>query len=641
MTPELRKRHGVYATPAPLVSFVVRSVHLLLQSRLRRPDGLADRGVRVLDPAAGAMNFVIETWRLALDHHRGFHGDGGIAKLIGRHLLPHFHGIELLAETCEEGHRAAADFLTEEGFPLAPGQRVSLRQGDALSSPLVGLSGGCPVLLGNPPWSGYKTHKGTWICDLLRGYARPDGRWEEGYFRIDGKRLDERNVKWLQDDYVKFLRLAQWTIDRQGEGLAALVVNHNCLDAPTFRGLRQSLVRTFNEIYALDLHGNRRQREQAPDGGKDDNVFSGVSQGAAVLFLVKDGGPRRRIFQTDLYGSREEKLAFLESSDLAAMNWQERPTGVPCAFQVRCGMEGDEKEYRLGTPLPEIFPLHSLGVVTGRDSRAVALGREEPDWIEPFLVRPFDRRFLLASREAVVRPREAVMKHLRRRGNVALLALRQAGSLGSAAFVTPCTAGHKVLSGYFPNVVFPLYLFSEEGEPTPNLSPAYCRTLGDFLGWIPSPEEVLGYVYAMLYHPAYGARYRSQLWHEFPRIPTPASADLFRLQSELGQRLVRLHLLENVAAPASLRLEGDLAAALAGRCSFDGCNVRLNARLTVEGVDPEVWCYRVGAYQVLARWLRARAGRTIMPPDLEDFGRIVEALRRTVELQKEIDRSGD
>jgi predicted helicase len=638
MTPEQRRRHGVYATPRPLVSFVVRSVHLLLQSRFGLRDGLADYGVRLLDPAAGAMNFVIEAWRVALDHVRRSDRERGIDDLISNHLLRHFQGIELLPKVCMEGRRAVREFFSQQGFPLDPGQRISLRRADALSSPRMDLSGGIPVLLGNPPWSGYKTHQGEWIRGLLHGYVRPDGSWEEGYFRIDGKRLDEHNVKWLQDDYVKFLRLAQWTIDHLGKGIVALVVNHNCLEAPTFRGLRQSLARTFNEIYALDLHGNRRK------GERDENIFPGVSQGAGVLFLVKDRGSRRKVFLADLYGSRGEKLAFLESSDLASMDWTELPTSVPCVFRVRCGRERDEEEYRRGTPLPEIFPVHSLGVVTGQDAKAVAFdqGRGEPERSEPFLVRPFDRRFL-ASRQTVARPREAVMQHLRRPGNVALLALRQAGSLGAAAFVAPCAAGHKVLSGYFPNVVFPLYLYSPEDEMVSNLSAVYCHTLEDLLGWAPSPEEVLGHVYAVLYHPAYRARYRSQLWDGFPRIPFPESANLFRVQSDLGRKLVRLHLLEleDVAVPAPLRFEGDLSAALGRRCSFDGSRLRLNDRLLVEGVDPEVWGYQVGGYQVLECWLRARAGRTLTRSDREDFGRISEALRLTGELQREIGRYGD
>jgi predicted helicase len=339
LSPERRKRHGAPATPRPLVSFVVRSVHLLLQSRFGLQNGLADRSVRVLDPAAGDLRFVIEAWRAALDHLRNTGQESGLDRLISSHLLPHFHGVERRPKACAKGRRAARRFFAQQGFPLDPGQVASLRTADALAAPQVDLAGGIPVLLGHPPWSGSATRRETWICDLLHGYARPDGSWEEGYFHVDGEPLAERTVKGLQDDSVKLLRLAQWTIDQHGNGIVALAVPHGCLNAPAFKGLRQSLVRTFNEIYALDLHGNRRKGEPAPDGRRDDNVLSGVSQGTAVLFLVKNGGFRRRVFLADLYGSRREKLASLESSDLAAMHWKELPTSVPCAFRGRCGRE--------------------------------------------------------------------------------------------------------------------------------------------------------------------------------------------------------------------------------------------------------------------------------------------------------------
>lgn len=220
MRPELRLD--------PVVCFMARSVHLLLQCRLSRKSGLADRRVRMVDPAAGAYD-------------------------------------------------AAAWVLAEQEFPLDAGQRISLlRQADSKSL-LADLSGGIPVFLGKP-----------------------------------------------EGDYVKFLRLAQSTIDQLGRGVAALVVDHNCLTAPSFRGLRQSLVQhTFNEIYALDL-------ARTVDGEENEEV---IPDGSALLFLVKYGGFRARVFLADLGGTKEEKLRLLWSSDLSTMNWKEVPTRVPVAFR--------------------------------------------------------------------------------------------------------------------------------------------------------------------------------------------------------------------------------------------------------------------------------------------------------------------
>src|SRR5262249_44601350 len=142
------------------------------------------------------------------------------------------------------------------------------------------------VVLGNPPFSGRPANTGDWIQDLLRGYVLENGSEEQGYYTVDGSPLGERNAKWLQDDYVKFLRFAQWQIDRNGWGIVGFIVNHNCLEAPTFRGLRRSLLGTFDQVFVLDLHGNHRRRETGPEGKRDENVFAGVAQGVAVLLLV-------------------------------------------------------------------------------------------------------------------------------------------------------------------------------------------------------------------------------------------------------------------------------------------------------------------------------------------------------------------
>ena len=150
------------------------------------------------------------------------------------------------------------------------------------------------VVLGNPPYSGHSANNGAWIHELLRGKdtTAPSAAEQatEDYFKVDGQPLGERNPKWLNDDYVKFIRLSQWRIDKTGYGILAFVTNHGYLDNPTFRGMRESLMNTFDKIYVLDLHGNAKKKERAPDGGKDENVFD-IMQGVAVCIMVK--GPKQ------------------------------------------------------------------------------------------------------------------------------------------------------------------------------------------------------------------------------------------------------------------------------------------------------------------------------------------------------------
>lgn len=645
---DLRRARGIYRTPRPLVCFVLRSVDHLLQERFGKPEGLANHAVRLLDPAAGPMNFVIEACRVAVGHEENS------SAVIAKHLSSHFAGIELLPVRHAQGKTAMQRFWHARG--LGDETPVPLHLANALNAPLDPwgdeAAGRISVIVGNPPWRGESANQGSWIRELLRGYRLPDGRSDEGYFRVDGVALGERNPKWLADDYVKFLRVAQWTVDRAGKGIVAFVLSHTCLDAPTFRGLRRSLLRTFDEIYALDLHGNRRKREQSPDGRADEGVFPGVAQGAAVLFLVKRPGLPKRAFRSDLYGSRRQKLLTLGQSGLAALAWTEILPKAPSYLFVATDAQ-IEREFQRGLSLPEIFPFSSPGVVTGQDAFWTGIDRRslerriaDSDFpssqpVIAFLVRPFDVRFLCYAGKLLARPRRAVMVHMQSGANLGLVVSRQTKE-EFGAVVTRVIPGHKVVSAFDTNSLFPLYLFSET-KRLPNLAPELLSELGERYGMTLEPEEVFYYVYATLYSPAYRKRYREILRREFPRIVFPSDRSLFFRMAGFGRELVALHLLEDPRlAQSTVCLAGDVGRPLApGRARWDyrGSDGRVSLNpegLRLEGIEPEVWAYRVGAYNVLERWLWARAGRVLAWTEARDFRWIAEALRLTLKVEVEL-----
>jgi predicted helicase len=663
----VEKARGVYATPPALTRFVVRSVDTLLQNLLGTR-GLADPTLCLLDPAAGPMNFVLEAYRRALAQHRRRHGREGLRLLLRDHLIPHFRGIEILPGPWAEGQGAVRHFATRfEAEPLRP--RVPLFLADALASPGESQPGGFlglealtverlreerfAVILGNPPFRGHSANPGVWIADLLRGYALPDGRTERGYFQVDGRPLGERNLKWLQDDYVKFLRLGQCMIDRAGQGIVAFVLNHNCLDAPTFRGIRRSLLGSFDQIFALNLHGNQRRRERGVAGERDENVFQGVAQGIAVLFLVKRPGLDKAVYRGDLFGSRKEKLRILARASLEALPWKVAHPRAP-HFHFSSSDRRRAQEYAKGIPLSEIFPVHSLGVITGRDARVLAFCREDFEdrmaagsdavrrSVTSFLFRPFDLRQLFEG-GPIERPRTAVMAHLRQAGNVGLLALRQSPAPGGA-FVSRWIAGHKVIDGYAPNTVFPLYLFGPPGgERLPNLSASALARFEARLDELPAPESLLGYIYAVLHDPRYLSRFAEPLRRDFPRIPLPPDREQFQRLASLGNKLVALHLLEDPQLAASaVQLDGDPSTlprieARSLRYEETTGRVRMNRDgLSFEGIAPEVWRHRVGSYAVLERWLRARAECPVSVQMIREFRWIAEAVRLSLAVEGRI-----
>jgi len=294
--PKEREKRGVYYTPEPVVSYITRSIHQLLKSKFGKVDGLASDSVTVLDPAAGTLTFPVAAIHIAADEYRQKYGSGGVANLIRDHILPHFHAFELMMAPYAMGHLKAGITLDELGYRLEGNERFQLYLTNTLEwkdldqSALPGLSSLAQesreagrvkrdvpimVIMGNPPYFGHSDNKGEWISREIKEY-----------FQVDGHPLNERNPKWLQDDYVKFIRFAQWKIDQAGEGILGFITNHSYLDNPTFRGMRQSLMNSFDELYILNLHGNSLKKEKCPDGSKDENVFD-IQAGVAIALFLK------------------------------------------------------------------------------------------------------------------------------------------------------------------------------------------------------------------------------------------------------------------------------------------------------------------------------------------------------------------
>lgn len=359
------------------------------------------------------------------------------------------------------------------------------------------------MILGNPPYSGHSSNTGEWIRGLI-----------EDYKKVDGNPLGEKNPKWLQDDYVKFLRFAQWKIEQAGRGIVGLITNHSYLDNPTFRGMRRSLMHTFDDIYILDLHGNALKRETCPDGSLDKNVFD-IRQGVAIAFFVKRGdsdmdgqdeqdGPKALVHHGDCYGTRESKYSLLNNHDLGSTQWDRlNPTSPSYLFVPRDAALEDG--YRRFISVPEVFPVSSVGVVTARDRLTIQwsseevwstvipfsgmdpelarqcyqLGKDARDWnvtqaqkdlldsgpirekIVPILYRPFDVRhtyYTGRSRGFICRPRSEVMNHMLTGDNLALMIPKQHKN-EFGALATKFISAHKSVAAYDINYHFPLYIY--------------------------------------------------------------------------------------------------------------------------------------------------------------------------------------
>lgn len=218
------------------------------------------------------------------------------------------------------------------------------------------------AIVSNPPYSGESFNKAKWITDLLKiGYRTKEGQKDEGYYKVNGEPLGEKNPKWIGNDYVKFIRFAQWKIDTQGEGVIGFITDNSYLDNPTFRGVRRSLMNSFNKIYILNLHGHsRKDRNPTTVGGKDENVFD-IEQGVAIaLFVKSEKQQERSINYADLWGTRDYKFQWLDRNDLDSVAWKKVvPTSPQYLFKPN---ETNPNDQYLASPsIPEIFPVNSVG----------------------------------------------------------------------------------------------------------------------------------------------------------------------------------------------------------------------------------------------------------------------------------------
>lgn len=520
--PSERERRGVYYTPEPVVGYIVRSLHSLLKSDFGKRDGLASDGVTLLDPAAGTMTFIARAAELAVAEFESKYGKGGRADFIRRHILKNFHAFELMMAPYAVGHLKMSFFLEELGHRMADDERVpfyltnTLDNEELEQSRLPGFSALAEesrlagevkrktpilVILGNPPYSGHSSNIGGWIRGLI-----------ETYKQVEGSPLGERNPKWLQDDYVKFLRFAQWKVEQAGQGVVGMITNHSYLDNPTFRGMRKSLMETFDDIYILDLHGNSLKKETSPDGAPDSNVFD-IRQGVAIAFFVKRGGKRKTdavVRHAELYGERASKYAWLSGHAVEGTRWRKLEPRAGGYLFIRRD-ETSIRRYERYPSVVDIFPVNSVGIVTARDGLSIhwtpddvwrtvtlfsrmdpelarqgyALGKDARDWqvklaqqdlldsgparshVAPVLYRPFDIRhtyYTGRTRGFICMPRAEVMRHMLAGQNQALIVPRQHKD-EFGAFITPTIGTHKSVAAYDINYYFPLYLYPEPERP--------------------------------------------------------------------------------------------------------------------------------------------------------------------------------
>lgn len=742
--PTKRKARGVWYTPEPVVNFIVRAVDEVLRTEFGLSEGLADTSrtvidwdtgqhdkkgkpitlkkqvhrVQILDPATGTGTFLAEAVKLVAQRVKGI-APGQWSSYVENELIPRVHGFELLMASYAMCHMKLDMVLTGLGYkPSAKEPRLgiyltnSLEEGERVEQTLFGLSRAIaeeakaasdikrqtPIMcvIGNPPYSGHSSNNGDWINRLMEQYKREPG---------SNQRLQERNPKWLNDDYVKFIRLSEHMISKNGEGVLGFITAHGYIDNPTFRGMRWHLMDAFDRIYVLDLHGNTKKKEVCPDGSPDKNVFD-IQQGVSIIIAVKKrhagkkGKPLAEVRHADLWGSREAKATALAAQSLAKSEWRTVKPDAPQYYFVSKDFEL-QAQYDQGFSLVGLMPVRVLGFQTHRDAFAVTETRQElldrlealrdlsvpdsdlrerwhlrdnrdwqlapqrkrlaenPNWraaVTACLYRPFDIRSCHLGYETMDYPRTEIVQHVLHRNNVSLLLPRQLSLLGFQHVLTTdlpaesCAVSAKTKE---QNQVFPLYLYPEEGtldqtirvnfDPKlyarirkaaglarppspPDGTDAFRKATGDTR---PNEVKVFDYIYGVLHSPAYRETYAEFLKIDFPRIPFPSSPNSFEAISAAGEKLRRLHLMENEAlgeTPHPFLGEGD---SVVGKPRFETERVWINSTQHFDKVPVVAWEFWIGGYQPAQKWLKDRKGTALGWDDIRQYQKVIKILTET------------
>lgn len=738
--PALRKSLGVFYTPVQTVQYLVASVDKILNEVFGIEGGLSNNEqitvkvpcapykvtktklasemaisvprVAILDPACGTGSFGAEIIKYIKntyfsDAKSAFYENyiqqenGLLSRLIGfeimmtSYVVAHLKIRRAIDETL--GHLPnvplpANIFLTNTLTPPMSGleRREQLTLFDfsaaitdeAYNADTWKVRRPIKVIIGNPPYLAASTNP----YDISAYKTETDGVTDFG----------ERK-HWLNDDYVKFFRFSEQIINDNKEGVLAFVSNNGYLDNPTFRGMRGSLLRTFDKIYIVNLHGSANKKEISPDGSKDENIFD-IMQGVSLFIGVKKTKRTdwAEVYYTDIWGMRETKLETLAKGDLAFARLE---LDQKMAYFIPFG-NSDKAEYEKGVSIAELFPVNVTGVVSGNDKAAIAPTKAElirrMDIVKTAIgekdilnlwgkfssgqtaekiqndilsggaitrisFRPFDFRWTYYSGNScgwVFRPHEKrTMGHLLSEptspvgSNIGLVFCKTSRSFFSP-FVSKNIIAHRLFSAMCEiTYIAPLYIRFESGLAgetwTANLNEDAFHKLTRYLPEKPAPIEVFDYVYGILHDPAYCKKYEQYLCRDFPRVPIinapreEMSKDAFFVNEELyreyvavGGRLRKLHLMQ---LKTSARLELDPATSAdmeIGSIKYKNGVLQLNANKRILGISQEVWEYQIGGHQVLDKWFKEHKGETLTIDSFTHIENVAGLLEETIRLRE-------
>lgn len=686
----LRKMRGVYYTPQPVVDYIVGAIDDILKQDFSLVDGLADNSkivkkvhlqgrskaedkqfhrVQLLDPATGTGTFLATAIKYI---YKNFENNTGIwPAYVNDDLLPRMHGFEIMMSSYTMAHLKLDLVLRETGY-VQDDARINgklFRQDDLFDTELAAIGRNSAVLntnnrigiyltnsleeadpdtqtlwaaqwlsdeakeannikqnipvmcvLGNPPYSVSSANTNDFAKELIEKYKTG---------------LKERNIQPLSDDYIKFIALGQHYIEKNGNGILAYISNNSFLDGVIHRQMRKSLMESFDKIYIVNLHGNSRIKETAPDGSKDENVFD-IQQGVSINIFVKTSKSKKLadVFYRDLYGKRDNKYDFLTEHNLLNSDFLQLKPAKPYYFFTPKDF-GAKKQYDKGFRVDELFNVNTSGIKTHNDDELVSFEEFDTRYNEPYSYRPFDIRFINYDLSKVVRHRYSVMQHMLK-SNIALCTSRQQSTtdfqhvLVVNGLCDMCTISLQTRETTY---CFPLYIYTND-DKTPNLNPQIIREIESMVGEATTPESIFDYIYGVLHSPSYREKYREFLKIDFPRIPYQENKEKFEYYRKYGEQLRKLHLMIDVPqSEVMFPVTGDC---MVEKIVYDKERVYINKTQYFDNVPQVAWSFYIGGYQPAQKYLKDRKGRVLSVDEVKHYEKIITVLCETDRIMHEI-----
>ncbi|EAJ3001187.1 DNA methyltransferase [Campylobacter upsaliensis] len=703
-----RKEGGVFYTPKSVVKMIVSSLDELLKSKFNKT-GFNDKSVKVLDFATGTGSFLAFVCEKILEQQHSLSQNESFKQAtqneaIKNKFLEDIYGFELSfvpyivarLKLMQILKKKGYDKVNEADFQIYLNNTLDLSNQAhyELKIPLFYLDAewkkardvkhdkNLLVILGNPPYNAKSKNKDETILKFLETYK---------------KNLNETNIQPLYNDYIKFIRFSQWKLLEQGSstGLMGFIIPNSFLDGRIHRNMRESLYKSFDEIYILNLHGSDK------DAKNDENVFD-IKIGVCIsLFIKYKNEPSKGA--TIFYAStaqkgifkRAEKYALLDDISQRGLNsikWEELSPNEPYFWFVPKSFESEEYEdfwalagdKALGDKRA-IFGIYSSGIATERDNIAIQLNeramrqvledlkilkkdeilqkyrlknldetiisktlaeyeaKDNPARITKIAYRPFDTQYTLySSRQGFLgRPRFETMQYFLSKKNLGLC-FEKGINASNVAFVS-----NKIMDGHHigsRTYITPLYLYDINGK-TSNFTPEFLaykakhKILKD-----KNEEQILAFIYANLYNPKYRSKYLEYLKIGFPKVSFEVSVKEFERFEKLGSELIKLHLMQEIpqdeidfiflkeSKKPNFKIEK-----YQEKERFVENKIILNEDLAISPIDAEIWNYTIGDYQVLKQWLKYRKDYVCTKEELEHLLKICKILKKTIEIQKALD----